>query len=290
MADQNSPRYQDLSYSGHFYKDYVFIKPASMSISTLNKELPVPLYHQLKCALMNAIESGEWQSGEQLPNEGKLAETFGVSKITVRQALKELADLGYVRREQGRGTFISQPKLDQGPRELTSFSEEMRRHRLTAGSRVVEKLICQAGLRVAEVLRLRPGERVFVIKRVRLAEGEPMGIQTAYIPVALAPGLAVEDVQNSLYDLLRTRYGLQPAKARETYLAMAADAAAAQLLSIPMGSPVFAVERVTFLAGGQPFEFVESVMRGDRYSIILELAANRTPQARREGGMQEMDA
>ncbi len=261
-----------------------------MSIATLNKGLPVPLYYQLKCALMNAIESGEWQSGEQLPNESKLAESFGVSKITVRQALKELSDLGYVRREQGRGTFISKPKLGQGPRELTSFSEEMRRHRLTSGSRVVEEVKTQAGLRVAEVLQLRPGEHVFVLKRVRMADGEPMGIQTAHIPAALAPGLLGEDLQTSLYDLLRTRYGLQPAKARETYLAAAAEPAAAELLGIAAGAPVFAVERVTYLASGQPFEFVESVMRGDRYSIVLELAANRTPQTWREGGTQEAGA
>ena len=89
----------------------------------LDKSLPVPLYHQLKNILMTGIESGEWQPDQQIPTEEDLSKRFGISKITVRQALRELAGLGYIRREQGRGTFVSRPQLVQGPRELTSFTE-----------------------------------------------------------------------------------------------------------------------------------------------------------------------
>ena len=80
-----------------------------LATSQLQRESAIPLYHQLRCSLMEAIDAGQWQSGQQLPNESKLAENFGVSKITVRQALQELSDLGYVDREQGRGTFVSDP-------------------------------------------------------------------------------------------------------------------------------------------------------------------------------------
>ncbi|MFZ0594276.1 MAG: GntR family transcriptional regulator [Bryobacteraceae bacterium] len=256
-------------------------------MSQLDKQLPVPLYHQLKCALITAIESGEWQSGQQLPNESKLAETFGVSKVTVRQALRDLSDAGYVRREQGRGTFVSRPKFDHGPRELTSFSEEMRRHHLTASSRILERFETEASERVAEALQIPSGQLVFVLKRLRMADAEPMGIQTAHIPVNLVPGLVQADLDNaSLYDVLQTRYGLQPSSARETYSAVPADPTPSELLRIPPGSPVLAVERVTYLSKGKPFEFVQSLMRGDRYSIILELEANRFPQALRRGSTQ----
>lgn len=256
-------------------------------MSRLDKQLPVPLYHQLKCALVTAIESGEWRSGQQLPNESKLAETFGVSKVTVRQALRDLSDAGYVRREQGRGTFVSRPKLGKGPRELTSFSEEMRRYHLTASSRILERFETAATDRVAEALQIPAGEQVFVLKRLRLAEAEPMAIQTAHIPVKLVPGLINADLENvSLYEVLQSRHGLQPSSARETYSAIAVDAAPSELLRVPRGSPVLAVERVTYLATGKPFEFVQSLIRGDRYSIILELEANRFPQAIRRGGIQ----
>jgi GntR family transcriptional regulator len=242
-------------------------------MGTVNKDLPLPLYSQVKNLLLAAIEAGQWSSNQQLPNESKLAELFAVSKITIRQALQELADLGYIRREQGRGTFVTKPKFGQGPRELMSFTEEMGRHRVKAASRVLEKTVQVADLAVAEHLQLRIGDRILVLKRLRLAEGQPMGIQTAHLALDLAPGLAVETFENvSLYEVLKTRYGIHPARAREEYFAAAAEAGAAELLGISAGAPVFAAERVTFTKNGKPFEFTKSIMRGDRYSIVLNLA------------------
>ena len=247
-----------------------------MSMGTVNKDLPLPLYHQVKSLLQGAIEAGQWSSDQQLPNESKLAELFGVSKITVRQALQELADMGYVRREQGRGTFVSKPKFGQGPRELMSFTEEMGRHRVASASRVLEKTVMEADLAVAEHLHLKLGAKVLVLKRLRLADGEPMGIQTAHLALDLAPGLAEETFENvSLYGLLETRYGLHPARAREQYFSVAADDASAALLNIAPGAPVFGAERITFSETSKPFEFTKSIMRGDRYSIVLNLVKNR---------------
>src|SRR5262249_31078917 len=159
----------------------------------------------------------------------------------------------------------------------------MRSHHLTPTSRLLEQCSAKATDRVAQALAIRPGEAVFRLKRLRLANAEPMAIQTAHIPLSLAPGVEGEDLENSsLYELLQNKYGLQPFRARETYYAVAAEPVVGELLGIPSGSPVFAVERTTFLPSGKALEFVQSVMRGDRYSIILELAANRTPQAIRE--------
>ena len=242
-----------------------------MSIAaSLDKNLAVPLYHQLQRQLQAEIESGKWHADEQLPNEAKLAERFGVSKITVRQALQKLVDLGYIRREQGRGTFITQRKFDERPRELTSFTEEMKRHRLVATSRVLSQIVVDADARAAHALGLPTRSPVYVLKRVRLSAGEPVSVQTAHIPADWVPGLVVDEGA-SLYEILKTRYDLYPARARETYTAAAADKAVAELLGIPTGSPVFAVERITMSLNERPFEFVQSMVRGDRYSIILEL-------------------
>src|SRR5919108_90280 len=105
----------------------------------LNRDLPVPLYHQVKTRILREIEAGRWRPDEQLPTEDELADRFRVSKITVRQALRELAQLGYIRREQGRGTFVQRPPLVEGPRELTSFTEEMRRQGVLASSEILEQ-------------------------------------------------------------------------------------------------------------------------------------------------------
>src|SRR4051812_6434072 len=244
----------------------------TMSLGSVNKDLPIPLYHQLKDALRKAIEAGEWKSAEQLPNETRLAEHYGVSKITVRQALQELAALGYIRREQGRGTFVSEPKFYEGPRQLTSFTEEMHDHRLDPASRVLDRFAAPADAVIAEALEVAEGDRVVILRRLRLADGEPMGIQTAHIPLALAPGLPDDAIENvSLYSVLQSRYGIRPVTARETYLAVLADAPDAELLQIASGAPVFAAERVTTAENGKPFEFVRSIMRGDRYRIVLNL-------------------
>ena len=244
-----------------------------MSIGVLDKNLAIPLYHQLQNILKAEIETGRLRADERLPSEQELAERFQVSKITVRQALTELAQSGYIRREQGRGTFVARRKFDEGPRELTSFTEEMRRHSLSATSRILQQIEINADAHVADALRLSADSPVLSLKRLRLANGEPLSVQTAYIPAALVPGLRLDDGM-SLYEVLQRQYRLYPARARETYVAALADQATAELLDIPVGSPVFGVERVTFSLNEQPFEFVQSTVRGDRYAIVLELVKN----------------
>ena len=245
-------------------------------MNALDKSLPLPLYHQLKNILMARIESGEWEPGQQIPTETSLSERFGVSKITVRQAMRDLADLGYIRREQGRGTFVSKAKLNQGPRELTSFSEEMRRHNLPTQSQVLEQTLQGADPAAAEALRIAGGDPMLVLKRLRMASGEPIAIQTAHIPAALVPGLVEENLENvSLYEILQSRYGLHPANARETHFAVLVEPAEAALLKVEPYSAALAARRVSCLADGQPLELVTSIMRGDRYRIVLDLVGKQ---------------
>lgn len=238
----------------------------------LNKDLPAPLYVQLKELILRAIEAGQWKPDEQILSEDALVARFGVSKITVRQAMRELADLGYVRREQGRGTFVQRPQLAQGPRELTSFTEEMRRHGWVASSRVLTQALVDATEEVAANLELPVGEKVFRLRRLRLTDNEAMGIQTAYLPASLLP--RIEELNfagTSLYEVIHTRYGLYPVNAKEKHTAVAVGKADARLLGIAPGSPAMAAERVACLAGQKPLEYVQSIMRGDRYSIVLNL-------------------
>src|SRR5262245_32145432 len=146
---------------------------------TLSRQGPLPLYHQLKTVILREIESGRWPPDAQLPSEDELARRFSVSKITVRQALRDLAAEGFIRREQGRGTFFERRRLQQGPRELTSFTSEMRGHGLVPASKVLEQGTVLAAPEVAAALEIDPGSTVFRLRRLRLADRQPMGIQTA---------------------------------------------------------------------------------------------------------------
>src|SRR6266498_107745 len=227
-------------------------------IITLSKDLPIPLYHQLKTLLLEQIRTGEMKPNDRLPAEDDLAATHGVSKATVRQALNELAVAGVLRREQGRGTFVAEPKLAQGPREMTSFTDEMRSRGFHPTSKVLKQDVIKADADIAEKLRVAEGAQVMRLKRLRLADGEPMGIQTAYLSLALAPQLAEEDFTDaSLYEVLERKYGLWPASAQETYVA-----------ALP-------AERVSYLSSGQPLEVTYSIMRGDRYQIVLDLTRHQ---------------
>lgn len=244
----------------------------SPPVLLLDKSLPIPLYHQLRTLLECQIERGDWKPDDRLPPEDDLATRYEVSKITVREALKLLSASGLVRREQGRGTFVNPPRLTQGPRQLTCFTSEMRQSGLRATSRVLDAGVISCGADLAKALEIPVGEPVFRLKRVRYANGEAMGIQTAYLPMSLVPGIADEDFSSrSLYEVLEQRYGLKPAQAKETHFAIALEAEDARELGLTAGVPALAAERVARLAGGRPLEYVGSVMRGDRYKIVLNL-------------------
>jgi GntR family transcriptional regulator len=238
----------------------------------LDKGLPVPLYHQLKTALLDKLKQGEWKPNDRLPTEDELGVQFGVSKATVRQALRDLAEAGQVRREQGRGTFVAEQKIQFGPRHLTSFTEEMRDFGLQSGSTVLEQGIVPATADLADQLRVAPGADLFRLRRLRLAGGEPMGLQTVHIAADLVPGLLGEDfAKASLYETLERRYGLVLHHAAQKHFAVAVTAEEAVLLRVPEGAPALGGERLTFLHNGRPLELTCSVMRADRYQIRLKL-------------------
>jgi GntR family transcriptional regulator len=235
---------------------------------TLNRDLPLPLYHQVKTSILRGIEAGQWHPNDRLPSEDELADRFKVSKI----ALRDLAHLGYIRREQGRGTFVQRPPLIEGPRQLNSFTEEMRRQGVVASSQVLQQDLTFAPPDVAAMLALGDHDRVFRLRRLRLADGDPMGVQTTYVPAQLVPGIESRDFSgSSLYDVLASHFGLDPATAHETHFAFAVDGEDAALLRLPPGAPVMGAELVARLADGRPLEYVRSVMRADRYKIALDL-------------------
>jgi len=244
----------------------------SNQTAALSKELPVPLYYQLKTLLLEKIRVGEMRPNDRLPAEDELAAQYAVSKATVRQALNELAVAGVLRREQGRGTFVAEPKLAQGPRALTSFSGEMRKRGLNPTSKLLKQDVVKAEADVAGKLQIAEGSPVARIKRLRLADDQPMGIQTAHLPLELAPGLVEEDLgAASLYETLEMKYSLRPVRAQETYFAVLVEPSEAKLLKVSANSPGLAAERVAYLASGRPLEVTYSITRGDRYKVVLEL-------------------
>lgn len=241
----------------------------------VDKSNPVPLYYQLKLELRERIERGEWKPGDRLPSEWELCRLYQLSRMTVRQALLELVNEGWLRRERGRGTFVSKPKIRKPLARLTSFTEDMRARGKRPSSRVLRLEIITAPVRIAEALRIPMGHSVVLIERVRLADGEPMGIECCYLSFEGCEAILQEDLHGSLYELLTREYGQIPMRAEEQLEAALCPPREAKLLNIPRGAPVLRIKRVTFNQDDHPIEYVESVYRGDRYVFYVELRADR---------------
>ena len=229
---------------------------------------------QIQQFLPGQIRGGVYRPGDPIPSEQEACAQFGVSRMTTRQALKALCDLGLVYSQRGRGTFVSANKLEKGFRQVLLFSEEMGVRGSRPASRIVSFEIGPADSEVAEALQLNAGVEVISLKRVRLADDTPPGLEHSRIPLALCPDLLqIFDPRSSPYQTLATRYDIHIVVTDEVAEAGLARAEDARLLEIPPRSPVLLLTRHSFVESGQPVEYVTSVYRGDRYKIVSRLTA-----------------
>ena len=213
--------------------------------------------------------------GEAIPSERRLSSDLGISRLTVRAALDDLVRDGYLERRHGAGTFVSEPKIAQ-QLTLTSFSEDMRRRGMVAGSRTIELREIHAGAALGRALNISPNARVTLIRRLRLADDEPMALETLHVPAAVVPGLTREGLENSsFYDLLERDYGVVISSGTQSIEPTVTNEEESELLGVPLHSPAFLFERTSRTEEGQTVEFVRSLYRGDRYRLVAELSQRR---------------
>ncbi|MBN1265938.1 MAG: GntR family transcriptional regulator [Anaerolineales bacterium] len=239
------------------------------SLPNLNKQSHVPLYRQLYSLLEKQIQSGELQAGEQIPSERELAETLHVSRITARQALDALVETGLVYREQGKGTFVAEPKM-RGLLGFASFTEDMIKRGYKPSSRVITQELVPADAALQRVLKLDPDAQVVSLKRVRLADNKPIALQSSFLPYWICPGLEEIDLSNkSLFRLLRERYAIYPAWTEMEMEAAAATREEAKLLDVNPGDPVLVVKGLTFSETFSIVETVRTIYRGKGLGLYL---------------------
>lgn len=229
----------------------------------------VPKYYRVKRQLLDL--TAELSPGSPVPPERELAEQYGTSRTTVRQALGELVAEGRLLRVQGKGTFVAGPKVAQSL-QLTSYTEDMKAQGLTPTTRMLELGYVTADEAMADRLDIKIGGRVLRIHRLRMADGEPMAIETTHLAARRFPGLRRRlDRHPSLYEALSTAYGVRLAEAEETIETVLATPHDAQLLGVDVGVPLLSLSRHSFDTDGEPVEFVRSLYRGDRYKFVARI-------------------
>ncbi|BCJ35325.1 GntR family transcriptional regulator [Actinocatenispora thailandica] len=212
--------------------------------------------------------------GTLLPSERSLAERFRLARMTVRQAIDDLAVRGLVRRARGTGTFVAEPRLSHGT-TAGSFSDDMRRRGMVPGARVVSVREHSASMLVAERLRIGAGDPVVTLDRLRSADGVPMAVEQTRLPATRFPGLAdliSDDV--SLYGVLAERWGVRVHRAAHRVSVVGLAETDAALLDAPTGLPSFLIERTAYDEAGRVIEWGRSRYRGDRYDVIFDVAAD----------------
>lgn len=238
-----------------------------MLVGRTDKSSPVPLYRQIRQWLRDQIASGVLKPNARVPSERALAATLSISRMTVRAALEEMIREGVLYRVPGKGTFVAPPRLEQPLHMLTSFTEDMLARGLRPGGRVLFQGLVVAPDHVLEVFGIAPGERVIKLERLRLADGEPMSIETAFLRPDKCRFILESNLDDhSLYKLLR-EHGIRLAWAEQSVGARLPSPREAQLLGIPGTVPVITTVRVTHVASGEVVEYVTSSFRSDRYTF-----------------------
>jgi GntR family transcriptional regulator len=239
----------------------------------IDKASPIPFYQQLADLLRQEMAEREAQHAiYRLPSENELAERHAITRATVRHALDVLEQDGWIYREKGRGSFAAVQRVEHELTQLVSTTEDMQRRGWSLTTQVVSLEEVPSAPYIAHTLELAEGAGVFRLCRLRIVDGEPLSLQTAYLPVESCPGLEENDLTHSLYRLLETRYGLRLWTGKEVLRARCATSYEAELLETKEGMPLMYMERVTYAASGVPVEYLEAVWRGDRYDFKVTLS------------------
>lgn len=233
----------------------------------------VPYYYQLKKFIIDEIESGVWKSGENMIPETRICDLFDISRTVVRQTIQELVNEGYLVKEKAKGTYISEPKINENlVQSLMGFYEDM----TARGFKVTNDILMQKKLpatdKIAKQLNIEVGEPVIVIRRLRKINGEPIVLDKTHMPYKICPGLLKENLLNkSLYEYIEHEYGLKIDRGRRYIEAAKASEEEAKLLKVKKGLPLLYIESIGYLKDGTPIEYYNALHRGDRIRLVTEL-------------------
>lgn len=229
----------------------------------------VPLYVQLMDTIEEKIATGEFKPGERLPSEMEMAKKYGVSIITVRNAVKGLVEKGLVDRKQGKGTFVAKPKYMRNMRKLQSFSDMCEQMGVVPGGQMLENRLVEANEKIASRLNINKGDQVVFISRIRYADNEPVAIENNYFPIKYSFLLGETFDNCSLFKFIAEHTDNVLTASEKRIELCRATAKEAQLLNMSRGDFLLCVKSTAFDKMNEPMYVGTQIINGERFSLYV---------------------
>lgn len=237
----------------------------------IDKESKLPLYHQLYEAIARKIETGDFKENEKLPSERELCESLDISRSTVRQAMAELEKDDYIYKEHGRGIFVSYESFRQDLLNFYSFTDEMLKIGKEPSSKVLAFDRVKADEKLSRKLKTKEEAELYRVTRLRLADDEPILLETSYLPVRRFPDLEGEELaEKPMYDIFREQYQVIFSEAKEVFKSVTIRKHEADKLEVNRQSPGMMIERYTY-EKEKIVEYTTSIARGDKFEYVVRL-------------------
>ena len=240
----------------------------------IKRDIPIPLYYQLKNIILDHINSGKIKQNDMIPTELEFSLAYNISRTTVRQAIIELVYDGYLYRIKGKGTFVSKPKIEQDfIKQLESYNTEMEKKGLTPRTKLLDISVIETTAEdILNSLNLKQDSKVIKIVRLRYANDEPIVIVETYLPYDLCSFLFEHDLEkDSLYYILSLEPNTKIVRAVRTVEAILAGENESDFLNIAIGAPVQFFSFIAFNNTDVPIEYSKSSYRGDRNKFTVEV-------------------
>lgn len=243
-----------------------------MKSKEIDKKSFVPIYYQLQELLVGKIESGELSSGDKLPSENELTAMYNISRNTAQKALRALVDWGLAQRIQGKGTFVCNKSVTFSITASLSMTSEVIGLNKEPHSRMLQAKVIGASLDIAKKLGIDKDDAVYIIQRLRFVDEMPIMIQSSYIPEKFLPDLLKKNLEDaSLFEIFTHDYNIDIDHTSEVMRAVSVTQFEGEMLNIAEHSPAFLLQRLTYLKNGEVFEYVKTIVRGDKSKFYVEL-------------------
>jgi len=231
-----------------------------------------PLHIQLREVLRSKIDDGEYPPGTCIPSESQLAETYGLNRLSVRNALAALEYEGLLHSVQGKGVFVTAPKLERDMETLGGFRQTIRERSRRPGTQVLVKALRKAGPLYAQILKQDPEQDIWYVRRICLSDRKPIALEEIFIPTGVVPGFEDVDIKLfSIFDVYQWN-GIHPARGEQRLAITHLDRSDARLIGLDEDAAVLEFSGVTLDQEGRVIEFSRSYTRGDRCEFLVHFS------------------